>query len=90
MAGGGDEASVLEGRQRGEFAGELAEVGAGFDEGGGAFEIEGCGLEDFMGPGARVDVDELGVGGVGLLGDGAAAEAEEDVLRKVEPAAGGG
>ena len=42
-------------------------------------------MEDFAAPLLLVELDQLGVGGVGVLGDARAAPVREDVLGQVEP-----
>ena len=76
---------VGEGGQFGERAGELADVGAGRDELGRAGEVEVEAVEDLAAPLLLVELDELGVGGVGVLGDARAAPVGEQILGQVEP-----
>src|SRR6185503_13084682 len=73
VAGGGDEARAVEGRKRGEWAGEPAKVGAGGNEfrRGGQVQTE-CG-EDLRAPVFGFAIDEASVRGVGVFGDPASA-----------------
>jgi len=73
----------------GERAGEWAEVSAGRDEFRGAGEVEAKRGEDFGAPLFRVERDELGVSGVGVLGYGRGAEVGEQVFGQVEPGRAG-
>ena len=85
MAGGRDQRGVAEGGKLGQRAAELAERGAGRDELGRAGGVEAEGAEDLLAPLLGVEVDQLGVGGVGVLGDARAAPVGEQILREVEP-----
>jgi hypothetical protein len=85
VAGGRDEGGVGEGGQFTKRAGEFADVGAGRNELGRAGEVEAEGVEDLAAPLFLVEFDELGVGGVGVLGDARAAPVGEQILGQVEP-----
>ena len=72
MAGGGDEQGVAEGWQLGERAAEFADRRAGRDELRSGCQVEAADVKDLGGPLARGEIDEVGVGGVGIFGDGGA------------------
>ncbi len=79
---------IGEGRKLGERAGELADVGAGRYELGSAGQIEVERVEDFAAPLFFVELDELRVGRVGVLGNARAAPVREQILGQVHPLLG--
>ena len=85
MAGWRNQRSVGEGGQRGEWAGQLADLGAGRDELGRVGEVETQRREDLAAPLLLVELDQAGVRGVGVLGHAAAAPVGEQILRQVDP-----
>jgi len=72
VTGGGDELGVAERVELGERALELADDGAGGDDGRGSFDGNAEELKDVGGPVAGFEVDEASVSGVGVLGHAAA------------------
>ncbi len=85
MARGRDELCFAEGVEAGERSLKLAQDGACGDDGRSGVEGDVEQLKELAGPVAGGDVNEAGVGGVGVLGYTAAAEPVENILRHAEP-----
>ena len=80
MAGGRDELGFAEGSERGQRTLHAADDGSGGTMGGAASMGISSSSKQFASPVAGLEIDEAGVGGVGVLGHAAAAQPVEHVL----------
>lgn len=81
-----DQRGILQARQLGELAAQLAQQCSRWNDARGMRPVELRGTENFAAPFARMQVDHLRVGGVRVFRNRLAAPPVQQILRQVEPA----